>query len=123
MQAQASTLRALGEGRRLPGPRQRGRGSMIEAAMLWNEPNNKSHWDPEVDPGWQLYGDMVKRASRAINDVNPGLTRVLGGMSPIDPIFVDNMRRSEEHTSELQSRGHLVCRLLLEKKNRTKNSN
>src|SRR5690625_5463906 len=31
---------------------------------------------------------------------------------------VENVR-SEEHTSELQSRGHLVCRLLLEKKNRT----
>src|SRR5207253_9671911 len=30
-------------------------------------------------------------------------------------------RRSEEHTSELQSRGHLVCRLLLEKKKRKKN--
>src|SRR5690625_6347923 len=29
-----------------------------------------------------------------------------------------NKVRSEEHTSELQSRGHLVCRLLLEKKNR-----
>src|SRR5437870_7233764 len=29
-------------------------------------------------------------------------------------------RRSEEHTSELQSRGHLVCRLLLEKKKKTK---
>src|SRR5690625_6761736 len=28
-----------------------------------------------------------------------------------------NCLRSEEHTSELQSRGHLVCRLLLEKKN------
>src|SRR5690625_5612884 len=28
-------------------------------------------------------------------------------------------RRSEEHTSELQSRGHLVCRLLLEKKKTT----
>src|SRR6266508_211557 len=28
------------------------------------------------------------------------------------------MHRSEEHTSELQSRGHLVCRLLLEKKKR-----
>src|SRR5207253_9884754 len=27
--------------------------------------------------------------------------------------------RSEEHTSELQSRGHLVCRLLLEKKNQS----
>src|SRR5690625_2208847 len=29
--------------------------------------------------------------------------------------------RSEEHTSELQSRGHLVCRLLLEKKKKTNN--
>src|SRR5690625_6608136 len=28
-----------------------------------------------------------------------------------------HLKRSEEHTSELQSRGHLVCRLLLEKKN------
>src|SRR2546422_8382584 len=31
----------------------------------------------------------------------------------------DRMGRSEEHTSELQSRLHLVCRLLLEKKNYT----
>src|SRR5207253_11201401 len=31
-----------------------------------------------------------------------------------------NGNRSEEHTSELQSRGHLVCRLLLEKKKKTK---
>src|SRR5690625_6051863 len=30
--------------------------------------------------------------------------------------------RSEEHTSELQSRGHLVCRLLLEKKKKHTNS-
>src|SRR5439155_1945619 len=29
-------------------------------------------------------------------------------------------QRSEEHTSELQSRGHLVCRLLLEKKKKNK---
>src|SRR5207253_7998384 len=37
------------------------------------------------------------------------------------------LTRSEEHTSELQSRGHLVCRLLLEKKNKaykmTRNQN
>src|SRR5690625_1914686 len=32
----------------------------------------------------------------------------------------ENMNRSEEHTSELQSRGHLVCRLLLEKKKKHK---
>src|SRR5437660_2696443 len=31
--------------------------------------------------------------------------------------------RSEEHTSELQSRGHLVCRLLLEKKKKNNNKN
>src|SRR5437660_7795723 len=31
--------------------------------------------------------------------------------------------RSEEHTSELQSRGHLVCRLLLEKKKKKKKKN
>src|SRR5439155_11180214 len=31
-------------------------------------------------------------------------------------------QRSEEHTSELQSRGHLVCRLLLEKKKKTVHS-
>src|SRR5439155_27295388 len=33
----------------------------------------------------------------------------------------DNSARSEEHTSELQSRGHLVCRLLLEKKKKHNN--
>src|SRR5690625_6126058 len=32
-------------------------------------------------------------------------------------VMVPGILRSEEHTSELQSRGHLVCRLLLEKKN------
>src|SRR5439155_24076679 len=32
---------------------------------------------------------------------------------------VSATKRSEEHTSELQSRGHLVCRLLLEKKKRS----
>src|SRR5690625_6901422 len=36
-----------------------------------------------------------------------------------DPLTVRALVRSEEHTSELQSRGHLVCRLLLEKKKNT----
>src|SRR2546422_8128108 len=34
----------------------------------------------------------------------------------------DGVERSEEHTSELQSRLHLVCRLLLEKKKNTSNT-
>src|SRR5690625_6937428 len=33
----------------------------------------------------------------------------------VDAALAELARRSEEHTSELQSRGHLVCRLLLEK--------
>src|SRR2546429_5926907 len=33
--------------------------------------------------------------------------------------WMDEAKRSEEHTSELQSRLHLVCRLLLEKKKKT----
>src|SRR5690625_5870103 len=33
-----------------------------------------------------------------------------------DALYITGPTRSEEHTSELQSRGHLVCRLLLEKK-------
>src|SRR5689334_24148217 len=33
---------------------------------------------------------------------------------------VDKLKRSEEHTSELQSQFHLVCRLLLEKKKKEK---
>src|SRR5690554_7490783 len=35
----------------------------------------------------------------------------------LDVFRVGDQNRSEEHTSELQSRPHLVCRLLLEKKN------
>src|SRR3712207_8847839 len=34
-------------------------------------------------------------------------------------VFAQELHRSEEHTSELQSRQYLVCRLLLEKKNNT----
>src|SRR5947208_7978459 len=36
------------------------------------------------------------------------------------PVTPTHERRSEEHTSELQSPDHLVCRLLLEKKNKIK---
>jgi beta-xylosidase len=64
---------------------------MIEAAMIWNEPNNKSHWDTELDPDFALFAEMAKVVGQAIAAENPGLTRVLGGISPIDPIFIRNM--------------------------------
>src|SRR3712207_7382265 len=46
--------------------------------------------------------------------VPPGKGR---GRGPVAPIMLPTPR-SEEHTSELQSRQYLVCRLLLEKKNK-----
>jgi beta-xylosidase len=64
---------------------------MIEAVMFWNEPNNKSHWDFEVDPDWRLFSSMVKLASEGVRAENPQLQQVLGGISPIDPDFIKNM--------------------------------
>lgn len=64
---------------------------MIEAAMIWNEPNNKSHWDPEVDPGWEKFARMALLAGQAIRAENAALPRVLGGISPIDPGFIRNL--------------------------------
>lgn len=65
---------------------------MIEAAMIWNEPNNKSHWDPEIDPDWSRYAEMAVLAADAIARANPGVTKVLGGISPIDPSFMTRMK-------------------------------
>lgn len=65
----------------------------VEAVMFWNEPNNKSHWDFLIDTEWQAFSDMVIRASKAVRAENPGLTRVLGGISPIDPLFIQRMER------------------------------
>jgi beta-xylosidase len=66
---------------------------VIEAVMFWNEPNNKSHWDfLELDPEWRIFSDMVTLAADAVGAERPGLTRVLGGISPIDPLFIRRMQ-------------------------------
>ncbi|MBV9008804.1 MAG: beta-xylosidase [Verrucomicrobia bacterium] len=66
---------------------------MVEAVMFWNEPNNKSHWDPEIDPEWRRFADMTKLAANAVAQVNPELPRVLGGISPIDAAFIRRMQK------------------------------
>jgi len=65
---------------------------MIEAVMIWNEPNNKSHWDLELDPDWSLFSRMTRVAGDALAAAVPGLPRVLGGISPIDPAFIQNLK-------------------------------
>ena len=64
---------------------------MIEAVKLWNEPNNVSHWDYELDRGWTVFAEMVSLAADAVAAERPGLTRVLGGMSPIEPAFLQHL--------------------------------
>jgi beta-xylosidase len=66
---------------------------MIEAVKLWNEPNNRSHWDFTLDPDWSAFSRMVVLAADAVAAERPGLTRVLGGISPIDPDFLLTLRR------------------------------
>src|SRR2546422_7540701 len=58
--------------------------------------------------------DIERRAGRDRRRRDAGRTP---GRAPLAP--APQPQRSEEHTSELQSRLHLVCRLLLEKKKKT----
>src|SRR5690606_37267064 len=66
---------------------------MVAAVMIWNEPNNLSHWDFEMDTGWEEFAAMARLAAEAVAAERPGLTRVLGGISPIDAGFIETMRR------------------------------
>jgi len=65
---------------------------MIDSVMLWNEPNNLSHWDFELDSDWKVFAAMVREASAAIRAEQPQLTQALGGVSPIDAGFLRNMQ-------------------------------
>src|SRR2546421_6006995 len=65
------------------------------------------------------------RSVFAVGRSQPMRAEVLDGLQLVEFVFAETFRayssdakRSEEHTSELQSRSDLVCRLLLEKKNR-----
>src|SRR5258705_6437583 len=53
-------------------------------------------------------------------DYNGQRIGILGYRKMLERDFYENLIRSEEHTSELQSLRHLVCRLLLEKKKKLK---
>jgi beta-xylosidase len=65
---------------------------VVEAVMLWNEPNNLSHWNFEIDRDWSVYAQMVNLAADAVKAENARVRRVLGGISPIDAQFIRNMQ-------------------------------
>lgn len=65
---------------------------MIEAIKFWNEPNNLSHWDFQMDPDWKEFSTMVHLGVQAVRDACPALCLVLGGISPIDEQFIRLLR-------------------------------
>ena len=65
---------------------------MIEAIVLWNEPNNLSHWNFHLDPEWRTFAAMVRASSESIRSSNPAVPIVLGGVSSCDCDFLRLMR-------------------------------
>src|SRR5690625_5574348 len=73
--------------------------------------SNRSYFYPSVS--LSLLIDQMIDLGR-----NVDMLKLRGGVAQVgNDTNPYRLLRSEEHTSELQSRGHLVCRLLLEKKN------
>src|SRR5207302_8708650 len=77
---------------------------------------------PAIPPPFDMMNGRIAATSISIPNAQPGVPAAgvfLAGASkralPVWPV-ADPKARSEEHTSELQSRENLVCRLLLEKK-------
>lgn len=80
---------------------------MVEAVVLWNEPNNLSHWNFHLDPGWARYAEMVKLGSETIRRANRQMPIVLGGVSSCDCDFLRNMasRGVMEHVDAIGVHG------------------
>src|SRR5438105_6734573 len=123
----------LAAARPLPEPVQRlmrtlpvasaGRGQVMSGAMdlLRTVTSASGHYDADAgDNSAQANDRKAVRLTAQIGSIVATIGRMSAGGGPIDPDPVlghaANFLRSEEHTSELQSRVDLVCRLLLEKK-------
>src|SRR5690606_41919099 len=91
--------------------------SLRLSSRCGQQPNSsKSYGGPRC-----LLSFPTRRSSDLLRDlvhVDAALEHALGAVQ--QNVADDFARRSEEHTSELQSRENLVCRLLLEKKKHTR---
>ena len=65
---------------------------MVEGIVLWNEPNNLSHWNFHLDPDWNIFAKMVSQTSITVRRTHPELPIVLGGVSSCDCDFLRLMR-------------------------------
>src|SRR5206468_10788279 len=83
----------------------------------------RSHVESQTDDSRRLAGQIDHELHQPPkNALPPALRPDIHALQPpefaVPPVAPFASVRSEEHTSELQSRSDLVCRLLLEKKNR-----
>src|SRR3712207_8559810 len=82
--------------------------TLFRSSFRWPFEPPRVQWTPLSNQyAWILCVDLTNRSSLAAPASCPG-----AGYGCLD----GRLLRSEEHTSELQSRQYLVCRLLLEKK-------
>src|SRR5438045_5077417 len=90
--------------------------------LKWEFPGGK------IEPGEEARQALQRELDDELGidaTIGPEMARIRhmyqnGNMVDLRFYLVQEYRRSEEHTSELQSLRHLVCRLLLEKKNNIK---
>src|SRR3712207_8589094 len=81
--------------------------SLHDALPIWSSSKSKSSKFSLIRPGFTDFGKTTSPRWRCQRSVT---------CAGVFPSFPAMPPRSEEHTSELQSRQYLVCRLLLEKK-------
>lgn len=60
---------------------------MLTSIKIWNEPNNASHWDRDLDPAWDQFTELLSSGASAIREISD-TPIVLGGLSPIDLRFL-----------------------------------
>src|SRR2546422_5747450 len=75
-----------------------------------------------ASPEWRPWVELLRATFQADADLAPAPEPLTPDARPRTSADIAPLR-SEEHTSELQSRLHLVCRLLLEKKKKKNNTN
>src|SRR5690625_5639959 len=89
--------------------------TLFPYTTLFRSKSNRKCWDEHSQPGARgsCQASRPSAAWRCLRSSSCSSTWTSQSISTDG----QSRPRSEEHTSELQSRGHLVCRLLLEKKN------
>src|SRR5690554_28716 len=107
----------------------RQRQAEAEELQGWLGGDTRIAWDPQPktspDPrqrwvtgrlAWEMHDPTADWHMVIQDDAIPAQDLVAGLENALKILGPEGLVRSEEHTSELQSRPHLVCRLLLEKK-------